>query len=492
VTYPGGGGGEWPPQNNPQFGGQQGYPQTGPQPPQGYPQTGPQPAQAYPAGQQWEGAPGGGQPQFGGPQYGQQPFGQQPFGYAGGEPPKKKRTGLIVTAIVAVIALAAGTVVTVWALKKSDTQAGAPTPAAAANNLVNALGSGDVIGVINGLAPAEAALSKDYVDNSVEEYKRLEILKADADPNKLSGFELKTEGVKFDEAAAEKVNDHLTINKLTEGKLTITSDIKKAPLTDKMVKALGTKIDQEPKTETIDIAQKIKDQNNGEPVRIASIKVGDEWYPSLFYTMADYALRANDLKWPSNSIPAQGAGSAADAAKQIVEAALDADLNKVIGLLPPDEMAVLHDVGPVLVDRAGSASKSGAKLIDLQTDQKDVTGGKQLTVKKLTMEIGGEKGEVVREGNCYTATAQGQTQKWCADQITQMLEQQAGSELPPAAIDVVSRIGAQMFEDGLGVVATEVDGKWYVSPGRTLNEIWMTLLRGLQPKDVDELLKLAK
>lgn len=551
MSYPGGGGGEWPPQNNPnqqpgfpqqpQQGGWQqnpqqgGYPQTGPQgfpqqPQQGgYPQTGQQgvpqqprqgfpqqPQQGFPQSnpqgfpQQPQGFPQ--QPQQGGfpqtgpqglpqqPQqaWGQDPYaqqqfpgGQSPIGYASG-PPKKKRTGLAITAVVAVVALAAGAVVTVIALKNSnDVAAGAPSPAAAANNLVSALGSGDVIGIMNGLAPAEAKLSKDYLTGTVDELKRLEVLKKDADPNKLSGIEFKAENVKFDEGAAETVNDHLVINKLTEGKITLTSDVKKIPLTEKLVAAMGAQ-NQSPTTETIDIAEEIKKSNKGEPIRIASIKVGTDWYPSLFYTIADNVLHEEKLKWPSKPIAPAGAGSAADAAKQIVEAGMSADLTKVIALLPPDELGVIQDLGPVIIDKVGRVPATGAKLTAFETDSKDVTGGTLLTIKKLGVDVGGEKVEIVRSGDCYSVTAQGQNQKLCANEITQLIEQQGGKSVPSAAIDVIGRIGARVLKDGIGVVSTEVDGKWYVSPIRTYSEIGLTLMRGLEPKDIDELLKLVK
>ncbi|MFI9008321.1 flagellar basal body protein FliL [Actinosynnema sp. NPDC053489] len=512
MTYPGGGGGEWPPQNDPygqpqgghpQQGHQGGYPQTGPQPQQGYPQTGPQgfgqPGHQQP-GYQQPGHPQAGyqQPGYQQPGYqqefgGQPPYGQPPYGYAGGEPPKKKRTGLVVTAIVAVLALAAGTVATVWALRSSDdVAAGSENPSTAANNLLSALGSGDVLGIMNGLAPAEAKLSKDYTEATIDEAKRLEILKKDADPNKVSGVQIKSEGIKFDDAAAEKVNDHLTINKVVEGRITVTSDVKQIPLTDKLVDALGSDLQKAgTETETLDFAKEKADRG-GKPIGIATIKVGDEWYPSLFYTIANAALEEEDLKWPAQGIAPAGAGSANDAAKQLVEKALDGDVKGVIALLPPDEMGVLQDVGPVILDQVGRTPATGAKLVELETDSKDVKGGSLLTIRKLVVEAEGETVEISRDGDCYNATAQGQSQRLCADEITQLVEQQGGRDIPRAAVDVIARVGAQVLKDGIGVVATEVDGKWYVSPFRTYSELFLTLMRGLEPKDVDELIKAIK
>ncbi|TWP46750.1 flagellar basal body protein FliL [Lentzea tibetensis] len=519
MSYPGGGGGQWQPQNDPyQQGGhpQQGgypqqpggYPQTGPQPQQGgYPQTGPQPQQGYPQqpgypqtgpqgfpqqGQQPGYPQQGQQPQWGGDQYGgQPPYGQGPIGYAGGEPPKKKRTGLVITALVAVLLLVGGAV-TYFAVIRSGTTAasGQDTPKLAAEKLITSLGSGDIIGVMSGLAPAEASLSKDYTEAVVKEAKRLEILKADADPNKVSGVEFKSEGIKFDEAAAEKINDKLTINKLTEGKITVTSDAKKIPLTDKIVQALGAKLETGPQTETLDITAEVK--KRGKPIGIATINVDGEWYPSAFYTVANIALEEENLKWPAQGIAPAGAASAGDAAKQIVEASLEGNIEKVIALLPPDEMGVLQAAGPVILEQVGKVPATGAKLIALETDVKDVTGGKQATIKKLTIEAEGSKFDISRSGDCYTVEAEGKSQKLCANEITELVQQQGGKDIPAAAVDVIGRIAGQVMKDGVGVVATEVDGKWYVSPIRTYYELALTLFRGLDPKDVDELLKVMK
>ncbi|GGN01345.1 hypothetical protein GCM10011609_44900 [Lentzea pudingi] len=497
MSYPGGGGGQWQPQNNPY--GQQpqqgGYPQQ-PQQPGGYPQQpGGHPQQGgYPqTGPQ--GFPQQGFPQTGPQGFPQQGFDQQPYGYApmGGEPPKKKRTGLVVTAVVAVLLLIGGGV-TFFALKKADpgSNAGQDNPAVAAKNLVEQLGSGDVVGIMASLAPAEAALSKDYMESMTKEMKRLEILKPDADPNKLTGVEFKSENIKFDEAAAEKINDHLTINKLVEGKITITSDASKVPLTDKLVDALGDDLNlTSSKSETLDITAEVK--KRGTPIGIASIKVGDKWYPSAFYTIANAVLEEEKLKWPSQGIAAQGASSAEDAAKQMVNAALDADLTKVIALLPPDEAGVLQDLGPLLLKEAGTQKPTGAKLNALETDVKDVTGGKQVTVKKLSVTAEGETVTITREGDCYAAEVPGQgNQKLCADEITQLLQQQGGKKIPAEAVEIIGRVAGSVMKTGVGVVSTEVDGKWYVSPVRSYYELALTLFRGFEPKDVDALIELLK
>ena len=57
------------------------------------------------------------------------------------------------------------------------------------------------------------------------------------------------------------------------------------------------------------------------------------------------------------------------------------------------------------------------------------------------------------------------------------------------AKQALSHLTEGLFRNGLGVVTTQVDGKWYLSPGRSFFELVLTALRSLQPQDVDALLK---
>ncbi|WP_027930339.1 hypothetical protein [Amycolatopsis thermoflava] len=454
--------GQWPYQQN-QYPGQQ-YPQ---QPyGQGYPQQ--------PYGQQ---------------QYGQpytQPFQQLPPQ----QPPKRGRRGLIIGLVVALVVLLGGGG-TWFALSQRDSIAsGAATPTEAARNLATALSGNDVVGMVGALAPAEAKLLTEPIGQTTDELKRLGILKPDANPEALTGMQVKAENLTFDEAGAEQVNDHLTITKLTGGTITVTADPSKLPLSDKLMEQMPA--GEGPQTETIDIADEVAD--SGEPIRIATVKVDGEWYPSLLYTMADYALRDENEPWPSTSIPARGANSPNEAVKQLVQAALDADVTRVIELLPPDEMAVLHDAGPALVAAAAKdAEPSGAKLLDLRTETSEVPGGTRATVTHVQIESpDGETYTVTKKGDCYEATGEGRTEELCADYLADTLEDEVGSSVPEEVTQVLQHLSSGILGQGLGVITIEVAGQHYVSPLRTFNELGLTVLRSLQPEDITALLRLAE
>ncbi|RZQ63720.1 flagellar basal body protein FliL [Amycolatopsis suaedae] len=459
MTYPGPEG-QWQSQQGQPYQPQQGY-----QPQQ--PQYGYDPAQSG---------------------YYQQPSGAYPVQQP--EPPRRSRKGLVIGLVVALVVLLGGGG-TWFALSQSG--GGADTPREAAMNLATSIGNGDVVGMLSTLAPAEAALFTDPVEEAVAELKRLQILQPNADPKALSGVQIKTENLTFDDAAAQQVNDHLTITKLTGGTITINADLTKVPFAKDFLDATMRGRQEQNQTETIDIAEHVRE--TGEPIRIATVQVDGSWYPSMLYTIADYGLLEEKKPWPAQGIPANGAASSNDAVKELAQAVLDADIRRVIELLPPDEMAVLHDVGPAILEEAGRAEPIGGKILDLTTTSSSVSGGTRATLASLEVESpDGDRFSIRKDGDCYSATAQGRTERICADQLPALFEQNAGRRgiLPPEVVQVVQSLATGVFKQGIGVITTEVEGKHYVSPIRSLTEQGMTVLRSLKPEDIKALMNLAR
>ncbi|QFU90699.1 flagellar basal body protein FliL [Amycolatopsis sp. YIM 10] len=490
------GGQEYPQQQYPPTA-QQYYPQTGEQ--QYYaPQTGEQPyqQQPYSTGQQQYAQQGQYQQQYSQEQYYAQQqasggYPVQPDGAPGGPGTPKRKKGLIIGLVIALV-VAVGGGVTWFALAQSSS-GGADTPTLAAQNLANTISSGDVVGLLGTLAPAEASLFTDPIEEAAAELKRLEIIRPEADPKALSGMEIKTEGLVFDESQQQQVNDHLTITKLTGGKITVTADFTKIPLTKDFLEATldADDLPSGPETETIDIAEEVR-KNKGEPVRIATVKVDDAWYPSLLYTIADYALLEEKTEWPAQGIAANGAGSSTDAVKELLQAALDADIKRVIELLPPDEMGALQDAGPAILEAAGKEKPSGAKVLKLETESSNVGGGTRATLTALELQgPDGEDFKLSKDNDCYSVTMEGRTERMCASELADLVESESDSSMPPAVRQALTSLGTGILKQGVGVITTEVSGKHYVSPIRTLNEQGMTILRSLKPEDIKALLELA-
>ncbi len=339
------GGPQGPAQGRPAGGPPPQGPWQGPNGPQGWPQPGqgggPQNPGGNPGGQNWgqnpgPGAPGqptgpqGWQPQTGpqgqpptGPQGWQQPPtqtfppqgpGQQPWNTQGPAPePKKSKTPLIV-ALVVVVALVAAAGVWFFAFRDKNSTAatagGESTPQASVTALFSTLSNSDPIGLADQLDPAEASLFKDLNSDIITELKRLEVLSPNASADTMTGTKITVKDLTF-AGDNDVINDHLQIVKLTGGSITVESNPSDLPLSDKIKDAFGSELDQvQPQSETVNIADEVA-KNDGKPFRVATVKRGDNWYVSFFYTIADNATQEAGLPNPTaaDAIPAAGASS---------------------------------------------------------------------------------------------------------------------------------------------------------------------------------------
>ncbi|MBB5908983.1 hypothetical protein [Actinoalloteichus hymeniacidonis] len=436
-------------------------------------------------GQQY-GAPLPGPAGYGQPQPG--PYGQLP---PQAQPPKKK-TGLVIGSVVAVVAVAAAATGTWFAFNNSETAvAGEATPSDAATRLLTATGSNDVVGLFDTLAPVEAQLSRDYLEATVSELTRLEIFEPGTDPSAIQGWGTTLEGLEFDQASEERINDHLVITQATAGTLTVNSDLAELPLTDSFVAAAFPDGLPEGENEQIDFAEL------DEPLRIATIQVGDDWYPSLFYTIADYGLREEGMTWPESSVQPVGADSPEAAVQEFVAAAGSGDVEKLVGMTPPDEMGVLYDLAPLFLDEIPSMTDdpNGVTVTDLQTSTRESNGSTVVMLESISIEGSGpqEQATITINGDCIDiAVSGGPTDNMCIDDIVAQMEiaaQQEGAALPPELAAFAERLLTNVLD--IGVATVEVDGRWYVSPVRNVGEIFMLLLQSTEPGDIQTLITAA-
>ncbi|AEA25566.1 hypothetical protein Psed_3376 [Pseudonocardia dioxanivorans CB1190] len=480
---------------------QQGYPQQG-YSQQGYPQQawqqqpawGAQPAGAAPGG--WQGGPqqtaqypAAGYPQAPVPQpaWGGEggPPGYPPppgFDGSGGQPPKRKRWPLI-TALVGVVVVIAAVVVgfTVFG------GGGANTPNAAVTLLAQDLTDDNYLDALKTLHPTEAKLAVDANQVLGDQLKRLQILKPDADPTASIGT-VEFKDLKFDEGAQEKVRDNVVINKLVAGTITLNQDPAKIPFTDDFKNRVFKDGVPGAENTTINIADEVK--RNGEPIRIATVEVDGKWYVSLFYTIADYALHQEKKAWPTTSVPARGGSSAEDALKQTVQAIADQNAQRLVELAPPTELAVVHDAGQAIIDSAGRPRPSGLQVTTLETNTETVRGYTAMSLKRLVLTQDGQQITVARDGDCLSVEVQGQSQRFCSADITQL----AGlgsttSSLPPSVQQLLPKLMTAVLD--IKVMASEEGGSWYVSPSQTVLQAYADILGVLQPQDVKDLLDLA-
>jgi hypothetical protein len=398
----------------------------------------------------------------------------------------------MVGVIVAVVVLAAGGVGTWLALNRTAAAGptGSASPQAAATKLLADVGNSDVIGIVNDLPPAEAALLRDSISSSTDQLKRLQVVKPDVNSQQPAGVSISTKGITFDPAGPQRVNDHLAIAKLTGGTITVNADLAKYGYTDKFLKSVFPNGTPASKTQTLNIADGVRQL--GHPIRIATVEVNGKWYPSLFYSITDAALQSANQQWPTRSIPATGAASADDAVRQFVQALLDANITQAIGLTAPDEMAALHDAGQAIVDASGNPHPSGVKIDSITFTDRSVAGGVDTVLSSMTLNSNGDRIQITQGGGCYSIQAQGHSQRLCASDLTQQMRAgAAGSFLPPAFTKVLQDFATGMMNSGVGIVASQVDGQWYVSPGRTIDQFALDIFSSISADDFAALLQLG-
>lgn len=409
--------------------------------------------------------------------------------------PRKRRTGLIIGAVVATVAVIGGGVTFVALNNSEPIKAAAPVDVA--KDLMAAVAKNDLVGILDRLHPGEAKLFREANEKQAAEYKRLGVYKPEADPVKLPENFVKAEGVEFD-GPGQQINDRLTVHTLHKGKITVNpaASDRNSAYTEKfqkLMEKLSGSNSAVSETTTIDL-EKVKGPNGHKP-SVATVKVGDTWYASILYSLADNGLKAAGKSWPQQSIPAKGADSPEQAVREVITAAVDQNMTRVIELLPAEEMAVLHDMGQVLVTELSTDAPPSAKLLELETRTSDVPGvpgAKKLSPTKVTVEVEGHRFTVARQGDCVLLPIQGKTARICVDQLLAGAEAAAaeqGIELSEAAISVLDRLVVAVLD--LGVVTVEQGGKHYLSPVQTFSELGLSVLRKLQPADIDELIKMG-
>ncbi|WP_219414449.1 flagellar basal body protein FliL [Pseudonocardia nigra] len=391
----------------------------------------------------------------------------------------KRRRGPIVAAVAAVLALVAGSVAAVVLL---GGRGGADTARESVELLAADLSQQRWFDAFGRLHPAEAELLTDLGEVVTDELVRLEVFRPDADLDAaFSGATVSD--LRFDEAAAEQVRPDVVITKLVAGTITFDQDPAALPFTDSFRRLAFPDGLPAATPTTIDLADVVAEQ--GEPIRLASVRVEGSWYVSLFYTAADYALRSEGLSWPATSVPARGAATPGDALRETVQAMLDGDVPRLVELAPSGELQVVHDLGDVIVAEA-PAEPSGARITELETTETDVRGDTALQVTRVVVETpAGDRVTVTRSGDCLDISgSDGSAEQVCGPELF-------GQALAGAGDPTLDRLAPRILQAVLDVriVTVGADGAHYVSPGRTAIALYAEVLRALEPEDIAELFR---
>jgi hypothetical protein len=203
----------------------------------------------------------------------------------------------------------------------------------------------------------------------------------------------------------------------------------------------------------------------------------------------------------------------------LVDAALDADAGRAIAMTDPEEMRALYDYAPLfLPDVARSAQGArdeddfAVKVDRLDTSVDGDGSVRRIRITGFDVTLGSQDDNVhmVYDGTCYDVTTtysssfefgsyDPETGDYTSTPSTGAPEvdhehvcagdpSSESSDGPDSSGDASLFGGLGMFGSAsaqpFAVTVTEVDGRWYVSPVRTILDSVVEGLRALQPDDV--------
>lgn len=371
------------------------------------------------------------------------------------------------------------------------------TPEDAVKDMLTAVAKGDVIGMAEALAPGERDVMIESFVPMIEEMRRLGVFDTSLDLKSVSGINGSLVGFK---ATSTKLRDDLAAVRITDGTFTTRFDPSKLPLGRLIRDNLEKEIDQAGSQKTV---SKLKMPVDG--TRIVVIKDGGRWYFSSGYSIAEASRRdsANPGKFRF-AIPAKGAGVAAKGAdtpeaavKQLIDATAKLDVRRIIEIMPPKELGALHDYAGQFIGDAEEAVKTATK------DQYELSfPGMQLASKRdgdtalvtivstginfgLTAPDAPEFRAIYENKNrCVTLTLDGDTKKRCGADVVKFLDD-FGVPVDQAQIeDQLKLQGVNGKKPRIGFTTVKQDGKWFVSPTRTVLDGMTAYLRIISKDDV--------
>lgn len=503
-------------------------PPTGPAYPQHPAQQPPYPQQPYP--QQPYPQPPYQQPPYQQPQYQQPPvfpsedYGRPPaYGAPGPLQPepaaqptlpaaKKSKLPVVLAVVVAVVALvAAGTV---FASSRGwFTASGSSTPNEAVEGVFQSLADGDILGVVDHLRPSEAKFSADMTGDFVDQLKRLDIIESSTTPEQLYSFDVTVSGLTFAPTPIP-INDRVQVVEVTGGTIAFDGGKTTEVLTPKVRAALPDANAAPVDLDSFDIATQTA--ATGHALRIAAVSEDGAWYPSVAYTIADnaaYTTIGADYPSKLSPIAAVGAASPEAAMDNLVTALVAGDVEKLIATLDPGTMGALQDYaslgfnsgddhclwGPGGDAQSGACIQNQVSVSSAAWTTTEVTGGQKVSIGSLVLATPDGVASITRDPSVpsLTLSAPGEeTIVISPDDVPDFftaLTDNFGIDLSGESAqvtDIVQRELAQVLN--LGIIMVQRPGdEWYVSPGHTFSDVFVSLLRGLQPGDIDYFLSLS-
>jgi hypothetical protein len=440
--------------------------------------------------------------------------------YPSDEQPEPRRSPARLLAIaVAAVAFVGASAFAAYALTRPD---GADSPDAAVRHLFSAIDHEDAIGVVESLPPGERKVLRDPLVDTTKELQRLGVLD-DFSLSDVPGADLEVKGLKTE---TTKLGDGVVLVSVTGGTVSGRSIPEDVPLGDNLrawIEDEDGSVDMEADTFSEDLADA--------DLQLVAIEEGGGWHVSLSYSIAE-AIRSSVEDDDGHSPPVPdlghgvtpvGAESPEGAVKGLVDAAVAYDAERAIAMTDPEEMRALYDYAPLFLPdvarAAAEAREDGDVIVEVDRLDTDVSGDgpvRRVRITGFDVTLGSQDDNVhmVFDGECYDVTPtyrsssssfgyqsfDPETGEWIWTSPSDSPDD-AEPEVDHEHVcqgDTLDDEGGSMF-GGLGafgsaseqpyaVTVTEVGGRWYVSPVRSILD---SVVEGLRAMDADDMTSLG-
>ena len=391
-----------------------------------------------------------------------------------GAPARRGRR--VVATAVAAFAVAAGAV-GVSTLTAAD---GADSPEAAVEAFFTAMEREDLLGVAEAIDPREREVVRPALESTGDEARRLGLASDALDLRDLQGVEIEVDGLTLDSTTLQ---DGWAAVDVTDGTLTASADLREIPVGAVIAELIDDEIDaggNSDETTEADLSD----------LRLVTVRRDGGWHVSLLYSAAEAIRSGLDDAPPrpvyGEGIPAEGASSPEEAVREAVDAAAARDVRRLIAVTSPEEAAVLHDYGEILVDMAGEPDDSSSISVDdlgLETTEgPDGTRLVSASSFEVTYENEWERMVWVSDGECMTTTyeAVDPDDSW-PGQTTSVCEGDLDPEGAGPWLGWTFSLGTTTPT----VTTEEVDGRWYVAPARSVLDTFGAALAVLDADDAE-------
>jgi hypothetical protein len=396
-----------------------------------------------------------------------------------GEPaePARRGKGKIIGGTIAVLALLGGGGFAVSRIVAGD-ESGAGSPKEVGTKFMHALGQEDVLGMVDLLLPGERTTFRQPLIDIVDNLKRLEVVDETASLDKVGGIDFSIDNL---EVVDQPTNvDDVTNIELT-GTGTASVDGEKVPIGRLLInEAFGGErpnLDAEPSSEPFDW-------------HLTTVKQGDRWYLSLFYSLAEDA-RPDDTDIPAHGVTARGADTPEGAVQAMLDGVSDLDLEAIIAALNPNEAEALQRYAPIFIDEGQHAFDSAGVRVSFSDVKYTVTGSgdrRTVAIDALKVHATVQDSDFTMDvsNGCTKVTAEGETVDSCAggNSVDEMLKTLGLSDNKDIQDFVKTVQDAFADIQPVGITVQQVEGKWYLSPIGTSVDAMLAVMAALDKNEL--------